>query len=66
LGDSYFSIGMIDKAIANYEKSLRMNTHNDECYYNLAVCLYMNQSYDNARTAIRRALDMHPKNEAYL
>ena len=32
---------MHEKAIYNYEKSLKLNPNNDECSYNLAVCLYI-------------------------
>jgi tetratricopeptide (TPR) repeat protein len=28
LADSYFSIGMYDKAVSNYEKALKMNQNN--------------------------------------
>jgi tetratricopeptide (TPR) repeat protein len=66
LGDSYFNIGMLDKAIGNYEKSLKINSHNDECHYNLAVSLYMQQNYEIARTEVRKAIEMQPKNEVYL
>lgn len=33
-----------------------MNTTNDECHYNLAVCLYLQESYQNAKNAVKRAL----------
>lgn len=57
---------MFDKAIFNYEKSVKMNSHNDECHYNLAVCLYLQQNYENSKLSIKRALEIQPKNEAYL
>lgn len=66
LGDSYFSIGMYEKAILNYERSSRLSNLNDECFYNLAVCFYIQQNYDSSKLAIRKALEVQPKNEAYL
>ena len=57
---------MLDKAIGNYEKSLKINSHNDECHYNLAVSLYVQQNYEMARMQVRKAIEMQPKNEAYL
>lgn len=52
LGDAYFSISIYEKAIYNYEKALVMNEIYDEAQYNLAVCLYIQQNYHNARLAI--------------
>lgn len=43
-----------------------MNDDFDEVHYNLAVCLYIQENYHNARLSIRKALEQQPKNEQYL
>ena len=66
LADAYFSIGIFEKAIYNYEKAIDLYEEYDEAHYNLAVCLYVQENYYNAKLAITRALDHNPKNQAYL
>ena len=56
LGDAYFSISIFEKAIYNYEKALKLNDGYDEAHYNMAVCLYMQENYFNAKLAIKKAL----------
>lgn len=41
LADAYFSIGIFEKAIYNYEKAIKTNENYDEGHYNMAVCLYI-------------------------
>ena len=66
LGDAYFSIGIYEKAIYNYEKAVALNDGFDEAHYNLAVCLFMQENYYNAKFAIAKALQHAPRNPAYL
>lgn len=66
LGDAYFSASILDKAIYNYEKALRLNENYDEAHYNLAVCLYQQSNYNNSKLAIDKALQLNPKQEHYL
>ena len=65
LGDAYFSISIYEKAIYNYEKALKINAHNDEAHYNLAVCLYIQENYFNAKLAILKAIEVNSMNENY-
>lgn len=43
-----------------------MEDNYDEAHYNLAVCLFMQENFYNARFSIVKALHYSPKNEAYL
>lgn len=43
-----------------------MDDHLDESHYNLAVCLFMQENYHNAKFAIVKALQYCPTNETYL
>ena len=40
LGDAYYSIGIFEKAIFNYEHAVHLNDSLDEAYYNMSVCLF--------------------------
>ena len=42
-----------------------MNDHNDEAHYNLAVCLYIQENYHNAKLAILKAIEINSSNENY-
>lgn len=65
LGDAYFSISIYEKAIYNYEKVLKLNDHHDEAHYNLAVCLYIQENYYNAKYSIQKAIEINPLCEQY-
>ena len=66
MGDALFNLGMVDRAIYHYEKATQANEQYDEAYYNLAVILYMQESYFNAKMNIEKALRFQPSNTAYL
>ena len=66
LGDAYFSIGIYEKANYYYEKAVSIDDNYDEAHYNLAVCLFMQENYHNAKFAILKALQQSMKNEIYL
>lgn len=66
LADAYFSIGIYDKAIYNYEKAVSLSDNYDEAHYNLAVCLFMQENYYNAKFAIAKAVQHAPRNATYL
>lgn len=66
LGDAYCSVGIYEKAIQNYDRTIEINDKYDEVHYNLAVCLFLQQNYHQAKFAIVRALQLSVKNPAYL
>jgi hypothetical protein len=45
LADAYFALGIIEKSILNYKKSISINPSFDEAYHNLAVSLFTQQNY---------------------
>lgn len=65
LGDAYYSVSIYEKAIYNYEKTLKLNDHHDEAHYNLAVCLYSQENYHNAKLSILKAIEINSSNEHY-
>lgn len=38
----------------------------DEAHYNLAVCLFMQENYHNAKFSVAKALVYNPNNPNYL
>lgn len=56
LGDSYFSIGIYDKAAFNYEKAIALNNELDEAYYNLAVSLYLQGHFNECKLYVKQAM----------
>lgn len=38
----------------------------DEAYYNLAVCFYMQDHFNQAKLNVEKAILMNPKNQEYL
>lgn len=56
IADAFFSIGVVDKAVYHYERATKLNAELDEAYYNLAVILYQQNSFFNARMNIEKAL----------
>ena len=65
LADAYYSIGILEKAIYNYEHAIIENSSNTEAHYNLAVCHYQQENYYNASIYIDKALKHNPNNEVY-
>lgn len=39
-GDAYFSLGMLEKAIENYQRAINLDDTYDEAHYNLAACYF--------------------------
>lgn len=66
MGDALFNLGMNDRAIYHYEKATKINDKYDEAYYNLAVILYLQESYFNAKMNIDKAIRNNSKNPTYL
>lgn len=66
LGDAYFSLGIIEKAIINYENALVLNDDNHEALYNMGVCLYMQKNYESSKLKLQRALMLDQENQNYL
>lgn len=56
IADAFFSIGVMDKAVYHYERATKLNAKLDEAYYNLAVILYQQDSFFNAKMNIDKAL----------
>jgi tetratricopeptide (TPR) repeat protein len=56
IADAYFNINVLDKAIYHYEKAIKFNCLFDEAYFNVAVILYRQGSYFNAKMNIEKAL----------
>ena len=44
---------------------MKLNDHHDEAHYNLAVCLYIQENYHNAKLAILKAIEINSSNENY-
>lgn len=47
----------------NYENAIRMNSHMEEAYYNLAVCYFIQEHLHEAQLNVTRALKINPRNE---
>jgi tetratricopeptide (TPR) repeat protein len=62
LADAYFSLGIPEKAVMNYEKAVRLDPQYDEAYYNLAVCEFLQSEYMSAQLNIDQALIIDPDN----
>ena len=65
MGDSYFSIGIYEKAAFNYEKAVTLNNEMDEAYYNLAVCLFLQGFFNECKLNVQKALRVNNKNPEY-
>ncbi len=66
MGDAYYSINVLDKATYHYEKAIQVNSHLDEAFFNLAVILYRQESFFNAKMNIEKALAINKAEEHYL
>jgi tetratricopeptide (TPR) repeat protein len=66
LGDAYYFGSNYEKAVFYYEKVVKLTPHFDEAYYNMAVCLYLQNNFHNAHQALVKALDTAPRNPDYL
>lgn len=66
LGDAYFHLGDKDNAIYHYEKATKLNPRYGEAYYNLAVMLYLQESYFNALMNMEKAVLIEPKEGTYM
>ena len=66
MADAYYSIGIYEKAIYNYENAVRLNNHLDEAYYNMGVCLYLQENYKSAQLHVHKALVLSPDNQNYI
>lgn len=66
LGDALFNLGNNDRAIYHYERATKIDEKYDEAYYNLAVMLYLQESYYNAKMNIDKAVRYQPKNTSYI
>jgi Flp pilus assembly protein TadD len=62
IADAYFHIGVVDKAVYHYERATKLNPLLDEAFYNLAVILYQQESFFNARMNIDKALQLQNNN----
>ena len=48
LGDSYYGVGMLDKAMETYNKLIDMNPYSSIYWFGLARCYFDRQMYDKA------------------
>lgn len=62
MADAYFNIGVVDRAVYHYERATKLNPQLDEAFYNLAVILYQQESYFNAKMNIDKALHLRKDN----
>lgn len=62
LADAYYSIGNFEKSNYYYEKAVTLEDSLDEAHYNLAVSLFVQENYHNAKFAIMKALHHSPRN----
>lgn len=65
LADAYYSIGIYEKAIYNYENAVQLNPNLDEAHYNMAVCLFLQANYHHSQLSIDKALKLSPDNTHY-
>lgn len=66
IADAYYNINVLDKAIYHYERAIKSNSQFDEAYFNVAVILYRQESYFNAKMNIEKALTINKTEENYL
>jgi tetratricopeptide (TPR) repeat protein len=62
LGDAYFSIGIYEKAIYSYENAIKINNVMDEAYYNLSVCLFLQEKFYEAKFNVEEAVKLNSEN----
>ncbi len=60
IGSCYFRLGLIDSALAYYEKELRLYPQRSQAYTNLASLLLTQENPEVAIEIARRALDIEP------
>jgi rhomboid protease GluP len=65
IGDAYYNMSLTNKAVYHYEKAITLNDKYDEAFYNLAVILYTQESYFNAKMNIDKAIALQPDNDQY-
>jgi rhomboid protease GluP len=66
IADAYYNINVLDKAIYHYERAIKYNSQFDEAYFNVAVILYRQDSFFNAKMNIEKALRINNTQEHYL
>lgn len=65
LGDAYYCVGILEKAVKNYDAALGLNPTMDEAEYNLATAMLMLNQMREAKRHVTRAIKIKPDNEDY-
>ncbi len=63
IGDCYFNLKDIDKAIEYYKKSIESDKNYITPYYNLGGCYYMKKDFFNAKKVWKAGLKIAPHNK---
>jgi tetratricopeptide (TPR) repeat protein len=59
-GESYLKKGMLDKAIAEFNKAIKINPRDADAYYNRGLAYYYKGQYDQAISDFNRVLEINP------
>src|SRR5579884_704316 len=59
-GESYLKKGMPDKAIAEFNKAIKINPRDADAYYNRGIASYYKGQYDQAISDFNRVLEINP------
>lgn len=59
-GESYLKKGMLDKAIAEFNKAIKINPRDADAYYNRGIAYYYKGQYDQAISDFNRVLEINP------
>ena len=60
LGEMYLKLGFLAEAKANFERSLRLNPHDDNAYLSASEAWYAESNYGQAQVCARQAVDLNP------
>ena len=59
-------MGLIDKAISSYKKTLGLNSDFTNAYLNLGLLLEDSEKHEDAKNNLERALEIDPNNNVIL
>jgi len=59
--EKHLKKGMLDKAIAEFSKAIKINPRDANAYYNRGITYYYKGQYDQAISDFNKALEINPK-----